>query len=224
VKLGLADQIRSFPDDDDGGLRRYVGEILTKILDGDAGLAGETHWREVAYVKLLKSAIDNARTQRTVVTANNPEGKYIRASERLHDMYKTRAQLLGVARSVAESTPSSADVLRMLIDQASAKLAGGGSASERAFLAGLPYRFTAADYLSTNELKRIVSLQQVYNRLLAFEISRRFPDKDSRASQVIANTQTKRTATPQLDEPHLIRQLQHGERTTLELWMLFAPS
>ena len=224
VKLGLADQIRSFPDDEDGNLRRYVGEILSKILDGDAGLAGETRWREVAYVKLLKSAIDNARTQRNVIAANNPEGKYIKASERLHDMYKTRAQLLGVQRTVAESTASAADVLRLLVDQASSKLAGGGSPGERAFLAGLPYQLTAADYLSTNELKRIVSLQQIYARLLVMEISRRFPDKKSRASQIIADSPLAKSAVSRPEEPILVRQLQNGERTALELWMLFGPS
>jgi hypothetical protein len=204
LRIALADSIErsQLPPDH---LRRLVIIFSGhEVLDIDKN-------RGAARRALLKSVVDELSTAPAGTAAREASSDVDRWAGELAAVYRQRAQLMGVGPSDLESLSSASALLRLAV----ARLSPSTSHEANDTASRL---FTAADALGASDAQRCVVLQRSAIERTAAEIQRRQPDRRQETRKLLDQFQKKIAASKQV-----LAQLQEGEATLLELWLLARP-
>lgn len=202
LKIALADGIErsQLPPDQ---LRRLVIAFSgQEVVDIDKN-------RDVARRLLLKSVVDELSMAPSGTAASEASSDVDRWAGELAAVYRQRAQLLGASPAELDSLTSASSLLRPTVT----RLPGASAAGDTA-----PRLADAADALGSSDAQRCVVLQRSSIERLLTEFQRRQPERRPEARQLLERFQKETVASKQV-----LAQLQAGEATLLELWMLARP-
>ena len=204
LRIALADGIErsQLPPD---YLRRLVIIFSGhEVLDIDKN-------RGAARRALLKSVVDELSTAPAGTAAREASSEVDRWAGELAAVYRQRAQLLGAGLSELESLNSASSLLRLAVLQLSPPASHELNDAASRLL-------TAADTLGVSDAQRCVVLQRSAIERTAAEVHRRQPERRQEARKLLDQFQRKAAADKQA-----LAQLQEGEATLLELWLLARP-
>jgi len=210
VRLGLADEVVKSPLS-----KQRAVELVSGILGRQLALGDEENWKAAIRWVLLKDVLDEL--PETGPGRGSQLGrKTDEAAQTIGDHLATQAQLLGIPAEQYKAAATPSARLRLLIDRYAAGLARKRlRAEDQAYLAGLPYQLTAAEYLRTDDLARTVLLDRIWLRLLGADAVQQAPGRAADADRIAADlAQRDGQATS------LLVQLRDGQRAILETWML----
>jgi hypothetical protein len=210
VRLALADQVLETPL-----YKERVQELMSRVLRKDLELVDEENWKQQVHDELLRDVIDDLSIEEK--RGSNEGQIYDNASYALRDLYRTQARLLGAASGRYDAAETPAQVLRQIIETYTARL-GSGTLSDdaRKYLADLPHRFDAIEYLSENDLQRTVLLQRLWLRVLSVGMAR---DHARQAKALVDDAQQSANGASDL-----VAQLRDSEKAILQMWLLADPS
>jgi hypothetical protein len=204
LRIALADGIErsQVPPDH---LRRLV------IIFSGQEIADIDKNRGAARRALLKSVVDELSTAPPGTTAREATSDIDRWAGELAAVYRQRAQLLGAGPNDLSSLSSASALLRLSVARLSHASADATDPASRLL--------AAADALGASDAQRCVVLQRAAVERTAAEVLRRHADKGAAARKLLAEFHKQTAASKQA-----LAQLQIGEATLLELWMLARPA
>lgn len=163
--------------------------------------------RAAARRVLLQSVVDELATVRSGEAASDVD----RWAGQLAAVYRQRAQLLGVAPAELESATSAGSLLRLSVMRQTPR--GTTEASD-----ATTRLINAADVLAASDAQRCVLLQRAAIERTAAEIQRRHPERRAEARKLLDEYDRRNAVASEV-----LPQLQNGEATLLELWLLARP-
>lgn len=161
---------------------------------------------------LLQSVVDELALARSGGSAEGAASDVDRWAQQLIAVYRERAQLLGVGPADLASTTSASSLLRLSVSRLTPS--GKNSVSDETMRL-----VNAADALGTSDAQRCVVLQRAAIERTAAEVQRRQPERRAEAKKLVEQFQRRSVAAKQA-----LAQLQDGEATLLELWLLAQPA
>ena len=208
VRLAVADKLGEV------SLSRALLQELAAGLLGRAYELGEGDaGREALRIELLRSVLDDtagdeAKSQRKFEV-------FDLAMKAIHDFYVAQAAALQVAEPVTE-TESPTDVLSAIIQHVAKELQGRKlKADDRKLVDTIEVEVRAIDYVSADDLQRLVLLEEVWLRLLAIGVKQQRPDLAGAVDEQLAERAAlARKAT------HVLDQLRSGQMAILRMWVL----
>jgi hypothetical protein len=109
--------------------------------------------------------------------------------------------------------------LRPMAEQYARRIVVKDQPAKKQWLDMLAHRFTASEYLATNDLQRTVLFEREWAQLLALDLANRRPPQRERAEQILQELQSTDRETR-----HIVYQLRQGQAALLKLWLLYAPT
>ena len=211
VRLGLADELPK---------TRLPKDMAVKVISGILGRqipsGSDEDWQAAIRWMLLKDVLDGlpeAGGNRSSQIGRKTDG----AAETIGEHLATQAQLLGIPAEQYKAAATPSARLRLMIDRYAAALARKRlRAEDQEYLAGLPYRLAAAEYLRTDDLARTVLLERIWLRLLGAGAVQQDPGRAAEADRIAADL-----ARRDGQATDLLVQLRDGQRAILQTWMLF---
>jgi hypothetical protein len=214
VRLALADAVL------ETGLQQERAQRIVYQAMRNANLLQEVtgDWKRDAYEALLRDVLD--QLPNPAPDSGPSLTLYDDACEYLRDFYQVQAHLSGVPVEAYAGASSPSQLLRLMIETTAAQRnATAGNDPAQAWLRTLPHRLIACEHAAAeNDLLRTLVLQRTWIRMVAFDLSRRMPQKAAAIDEYVAALQP-------LDRnaDSVIQQLAEGERTLLQMWLLAAP-
>lgn len=191
----------------------HVEVLLSRLTNRKVDAPNLDEWKAAVRQDLLKSAINllgpGAELSGSVAD---------RAAGMLHSRYVEQAKLLALPADAYSKTHLPSEVQRLLIQNQTGILSGQvNDPNDQSFVADVSHEMTAAEYLGSSDLQLTASLQRIWLRLLAIEVSRRQPELRSKSQAIVQKLQ-ERDRTVQ----HVVEQIRDGEIAILQTWLLFA--
>lgn len=202
LRIALADGIERSPLPIDHLRRLVIIFSGHELLDIDKN-------RGAARRALLKSVVDELSTAPAGTAAREASSEVDRWAGELAALYRQRAQLLGAGPTDLESLSSASSLLRLSVG----RMSGGHDATDLA-----ARLMIAADALGSSDAQRCAILQRSAVERSSAEIQRRQPERRQEARKLLEQFQKKTAGSKQV-----VAQLQDGEATLLELWLLARP-
>jgi hypothetical protein len=211
VRLALADQVLETHLQ-----KERVEEILSRILPAGTPLDEDQNWKQQAHELLLEDVVQEM--SRSGPKNSSPDRVFDDLSAAMRESYVTQSRLLGVSPDRYSAAQRPSDLLRLMAEKISEKLAAARvSEEDERHLEALPYQFDAIQYAGSNDLQRTVLLQRLWLRTLAADVSQVGGKQASRAAALVTDLeQADATATD------LFGQMRAGERALVEMWLLAA--
>ena len=178
---------------EDGSLTdEHLQSLMTVLLGSDLRLAAGKEGHVTARRELFQFVMRRLATG--TAPAKPPVSVSENAASLLANAYATQARLLGV--SLSDSVVKGRDpqaTLRAMIDEYLSRLTSAKwPDAQRADLARVPHELTALEFVvGTNEVQRMVSLERIWLRLLAFEAARRNEARTIEARELVTSLQQK---------------------------------
>jgi hypothetical protein len=209
VRLALADEVMQ-----SSANRDRVVELMSKVLDRAVEIEEDGKWQQELRDHLLLEVIraSGAATSPT----DGAERIYDDLADMLRDAYATRARLLGVPADRYSAASTTAELLRLIIenDAASATRQNQGSSGLSPALRDLPEKMVAIDYVSENDLQRTVLLQRMWLDLLVARLAQSGELPADQARRLLDElSEADRQAVD------VIQQLADAERIHTRIWL-----
>ncbi len=204
VRLGLADQLA------DSRLRdEHMQQMLELALHHDVDM--KDGWRGRLRDELIEGVARQLASEDSLTRVSDSPPD--RAASALADYYRTQARLGGIAAAGELDSPSASQVLKLLIDEQTARLsATAATPAARELAARAAHEMAAMEFLTENDLARTVAYERLLIELQAADLAGRDAARASRIKEVLDTwRQSDQTAE------HILDQLYQNQKTMLQL-------
>lgn len=198
LMIATADQLES-----DAADQRASEAVIAALLGHELEFAKDT-WRQAWRKLLLAQAVEMSDTA----------GAASEAADILRELYAEQAILLGMVPDDFKAITRPSQVIEALTKHVANKIDKNSLAKEdRDYLAELPRRFIAAQFVAQDDLEHTALAQRVWIRVLALYLEQQFPQRAEALREVHADLrESDRGATNSLE------QLRAGEERILRVW------
>ncbi len=204
VRLALADLVMDSKLTDEL-IQKTVDLVLARPVVFDSSQV----WRENCRRDLLQSVLEDLEAESGEVAAGQDALDWAQT-----EILKFTSDEAKAIRAAAKEGSGLAGWQRAIVDKRVEFLSAGElSAVGKEYLAKLPQRLVALDYVADSELSQMVMLQDVALHLAVLEVAAKLPDRAERANEIVVEAR-RRNAT------HLLEQMRNYYRSQTELWLL----
>ena len=191
--------------------QEYLLEICTGLIGREVKASG-ANWKQEAIVELMRFALP-----RFNVSAEADTGELIdSAAKALSQLYIYHAELHGLTNTGAAEDQLPGDVLEAVVRHFSVALEKEelSSALEKQ-LETVKLELDVVDFLTSQDVQRIVVLQRTYLKLLAIQAMQRNPDLQKPSHQLINDLYQQDRSSR-----HVLEQVRGGEAALIQMWKL----